>query len=175
MNFYDAESCLLFIYCFINELESTETIAISPIMINTEARNANRKKIFIQYSRTSMARFGLFHMRFKDINVIYLYITILIACINGYIWITDFCILKFYFRFWNFLVPLQLIESQCWTVYVRMYTCIIFMNSWELKQRIRLINKKYKTHNGCKLSRYVNIWMRSWNEKKKNLSKKRST
>lgn len=122
MNFYDAESCLLFIYCFINELASTETIAIAPIMINTEARKAKRTNIYsiyIQvsvnsaYKKESMDRFGLFHMRFKDINVIYLYITILIACINGYIWITGSCVLIFYFRFWNFVVALQLIESQC--------------------------------------------------------------
>lgn len=55
MNFYDAESCLLFIYCFINELESTETIAIPTIMKNTEARKAKRKKkIAIQYIQVAV-------------------------------------------------------------------------------------------------------------------------
>lgn len=33
---YDTESCLNLIYSRINEQESTETIAISTIMINTE-------------------------------------------------------------------------------------------------------------------------------------------
>lgn len=120
MNFYDAESCLLFIYCFINELESTETIAISPIMINPEARKAKLKNMYSIYWSCHSLCLQKIHGSIRFVSHAFqrhkcdLFIYYNPNCLHQWLhldyWFLHFKILFPFF--WSFVVALQLIESQ---------------------------------------------------------------